>query len=59
MPAIVQILLVLGLAIVAVLMFTSRNPTTISAEQQQRYAKIIRILVPLVLVGAAIRYFFF
>lgn len=59
MPAIVQILLVLGIAIVGVLMFTSRNPTTLTEEQQMKYAKILRILVPLVLVGAAIKYFFF
>ena len=59
MPPIVQILLVLAIAIVGVLMFTSRNPTNLSEEQQMKYAKIIRILVPLVLIGAAIRYFFF
>ncbi|EAR09302.1 hypothetical protein [Reinekea blandensis] len=59
MPPIVQILLVLAIAIVGVLMFTSRNPTNLTEEQQMKYAKIIRILVPLVLIGAAIRYFFF
>lgn len=59
MPPIVQILIVLAIAIVGVLMITSRNPTNLTEEQQMKYAKILRILVPLVLVGAAIRYFFF
>lgn len=59
MPAIVQILLVLGIAIVGVVMITSRNPTNLTEEQQAKYAKILRFLVPLVLIGAAIRYFFF
>ncbi|WP_196159258.1 hypothetical protein [Reinekea sp. G2M2-21] len=57
MPAIVQILLVLGIAIVGVLMITSRNPTTLTDEQASKYAKIIRILVPLVLIAGAIKYF--
>lgn len=59
MPPLVQILVVLAIAIVGVLMITSRNPTNLSEEQQVKYAKIIRILVPLVLISAAIRYFFF
>lgn len=59
MPPIVQILLVLVIAIVGVLFVTSRNPTNLTEEQQMKYAKILRFLVPLVLIGAAIRYFFF
>ncbi len=57
MPAIVKILLVLAIAIVGVLMITSRNPTNVSDEQMATYSKIIRILVPLVLIAGAIKYF--
>jgi hypothetical protein len=59
MPAIVQILLVLALAIGGVLLITSRNPTHLSEEQQFKYAKILRILVAVLLIGGAIRFFFF
>ena len=57
MPAIVKILIVLAIAIVGVLMITSRNPTNVSDEQMATYSKIIRILVPLVLLASAIKYF--
>jgi cell division protein FtsW (lipid II flippase) len=59
MPAIVQILLVLALAIAGVLMITSRNPTTLTDEQQMKYAKILRVLIGILLIGGAIRFFFF
>lgn len=59
MPPIVQILVVLFIAIAGVLMITSRNPTNLTEEQQIKYGKIFRILIPLVLIAGAIRYFFF
>jgi hypothetical protein len=57
MPPIVQILLVLLIAIVGVVMITSRNPTNLSEEQSAKYSKIFRILVAIMLIGGAIRYF--
>ncbi|GGX43914.1 hypothetical protein [Saccharospirillum salsuginis] len=57
MPVIIPILAVLLLVLVVVLKVTSANPTTLSDEQAAKYSKWIRILVPLVLIGAAIRYF--
>lgn len=57
MPVIIPILAVLLLVLVVVLKITSANPTTLSDEQAAKYSKWIRILVPLVLIGAAIRYF--
>ena len=57
MPAIVKILIILAIAIVGVLMITSRNPTTLSDEQMATYSKIIRILVPIVLIVGALKYF--
>lgn len=59
MPPIVTILALLALGILAVLFVTSRNPTTLTPEQQSKYARILRILVGIVLIGSAIRYFFF
>lgn len=58
-PPIVTILIVLAIAVAGVLMITSRNAQPMTDEQAGRYAKILRILVPVVLIGAAIRYFFF
>ncbi len=58
MPAIVQILLVLGIAIVGVL-FVTRNAKPLNEEQSSRYSKILRILIAIMLIGGAIRYFFF
>lgn len=57
MPVIIPILAVLLLVMVIVLKVLSANPTTLSDEQAAKYSKWIRILVPLVLIGAAIRYF--
>lgn len=57
MPVIVPIIAVLLLVLVVVLKITSANPTTLNDEQAAKYSKWIRILVPLVLIGAAIRYF--
>ncbi len=57
MPVIVPILAVLLVVILVVLKITSANPTTVSEEQAAKYSKWIRILVPLVLIAAAIRYF--
>lgn len=57
MPDIIKILLVLAIAVFGVLMITSRNPTQLSEEQQMKFAKIFRILIPLVLLAAAIKYF--
>ena len=58
MPPIVQILVILVIAIVGV-MFATRNAQPLTEEQASRYSKILRILVPLLLIGAAIKYFFF
>ncbi|MFT5007820.1 MAG: hypothetical protein ACI9D8_000474 [Reinekea sp.] len=57
MLPIVQILLVLGVVMALVLFITSRNPTKVSAEQQASYSKWFRILVPIMLIAAAIKYF--
>jgi len=57
MLPIVQILLVLGVVMAAVLFITSRNPSRVSEEQQANYSKWFRILVPIMLIAAAIKYF--
>lgn len=57
MPPIVTILVLLALALLVVLKITSANPTTLSDEQAAKYSKWIRILVPLVIVAAGLKYF--
>lgn len=57
MPPIVTILIVLALAILVVVKITSANPTNLSDEQAAKYSKWIRILVPVALIGVAIKYF--
>lgn len=59
MPPIIPILLVLAIAIVIVLKVTSARGSEVSEEQMAKYSKWIMILVPLVLIASAIRYFFF
>lgn len=59
MPPIVTILLVLFIAIIVVLKITSARGSEVSEQQMAKYSKWIRILVPLVLIATAIRYFFF
>lgn len=58
MPAIVKILLVLAIAIVGVL-YATRNSQAPSSEQAAKYSKILRILIVIMMVGAAVKYFFF
>jgi threonine/homoserine/homoserine lactone efflux protein len=58
MPPIVQILLLLFIGIAGVL-FATRNSQPLNEEQASRYSKILRILIPLMMIGAAIKYFFF
>lgn len=57
MPVIVPILAILLVVMLVVLKVTSSNPSRLSDEQAAKYSKWIRILVPLVLIAAAIRYF--
>lgn len=52
-----KILILLAMAIVAVLFITSRNPTPLSDDQYAKYAKIIRFLVPVLLIATAIKFF--
>lgn len=59
MPAIVQILIILAIAIAGVLMITSRTGKPLSEEDQAKYGKIIYILVPIVAIAATIRFVFF
>jgi len=59
MPPIVTILIVLALVMLIVIKVTSARGSEVTEEQAATYSKWIRILVPLVLIGAAIRYFFF
>ncbi|WP_108124035.1 hypothetical protein [Saccharospirillum mangrovi] len=59
MPPIIPILLVLLIAIFVVLKITSARGSEVSEEQMATYSKWLRILVPAVLIAAAIRYFFF
>lgn len=57
MPPIIQILILLAMAIVAVLFITSRNPMRLSEEQSAKYSGILRILVVVLLIAASIRMF--
>jgi len=57
MPPLLTILIVLAIAIAAVLMITSRNPTTMTEEQTANFSKWFRILIPIMLIAAAIRFF--
>jgi hypothetical protein len=57
MPVIVPILLVLGLVMLAVIKFTSQNSEPMTEEQAATYSKWFRILFPILLIGAAIKYF--
>lgn len=57
MPPIVTILLVLGLAMLGVIMVTSRNAKSVTPEQAERYSKIIRILIPVLIIASVIGYF--
>jgi threonine/homoserine/homoserine lactone efflux protein len=57
MPPIVTILVVLALVMLIVIKVTSAKGSALSEEQTAKYSKWIRILVPLVLIGAAIKYF--
>jgi len=58
MPPIVTILIVLGIAMLGVIMITSRNPTEVTPEQSAKYAKLFRIMIPVLLISLVIRYFF-
>ncbi len=59
MPPIVTILIVLAIAVLVVVMVTSKNPTQVTQEQANRYSKIFRILLPILLIGVVLKYFFF
>ncbi|TXR51506.1 hypothetical protein [Reinekea thalattae] len=55
MPPIVSILLVLTLAILAVVMFTSRTAKPVTEKQMHKYGNIIRILIVVMMVSAAVK----
>ncbi|MBU2863360.1 hypothetical protein KO489_05855 [Reinekea forsetii] len=57
MPVIIPILLVLGLVMLAVIKFTSQNSKPMTDEDAATYAKWFRILFPILLIGAAIKFF--
>jgi len=57
MPVIIPILLVLGLVMLAVIKFTSTNSEPMTDEQAATYSKWFRILFPVLLIGAAIKFF--
>lgn len=56
MPPIVTILLILAIAIVGVLMVTSRNPLTLSPQRQQQLSRMIMVLMLLVMLASGIRF---
>ncbi len=56
MPPIVTILIVLAIAIVGVLMVTSRNPIQLTPERQQQMSRIIMVLMLLVMLTASVRF---
>ncbi|WP_028671599.1 hypothetical protein [Saccharospirillum impatiens] len=57
MPPIVTILVVLAVVMLVVIKITSAKGSEVSEEQAAKYSKWIRILVPVVLIAAAIKYF--
>jgi hypothetical protein len=56
-PVIIPILLILGLVMFAVIKFTSQHSEPMTQEQSAKYAKWFRILVPIMLIAVAIKYF--
>jgi threonine/homoserine/homoserine lactone efflux protein len=57
MPPIVTILVILALFMLVVIKITSAKGSSMTEEQAAKYSKWIRILVPLMLIGVAIKYF--
>ena len=57
MPVIIPILLILGLVMFAVIKFTSQYSEPVTQEQAATYSKWFRILVPIMLIAVAIKYF--
>ncbi|WP_119393380.1 hypothetical protein [Salinibius halmophilus] len=55
MPVIVYILAILFAVVAVVLLVTSKNPTTLSPEQWQKYSRILMIMFGVFLLLAAVR----
>lgn len=55
MPVIIPILAILFAVVAVVVFVTSKNPTTLSAEKQQKYSRILMIMFGVFILLALVR----
>lgn len=55
MPVIIPILAILFAVVAVVLLVTSKNPTTLSPEKQQKYSRILMIMFAVFILLALVR----